>query len=69
MEQLEPERPDQVRALSRLAAAELGDGAGGIGSIHEAIARRVFDSLGPRAAPARVAHDGRRRGSSSSCTA
>ena len=50
------DRPDEVRALSRLAAAELGEGAGGIGSVHDAIARRVFAALGPGAAPVRDAH-------------
>jgi pimeloyl-ACP methyl ester carboxylesterase len=56
------QRPDEVRALSRLAAAELGDGAGGIGSVHDAVARRVFGALGPNAEPARVAHDAIARG-------
>jgi pimeloyl-ACP methyl ester carboxylesterase len=51
------EQPDEVRALSRLAAAELGGGAGGIGAVHDAIARRVFGALGPTARPVQVAHD------------
>ena len=61
---MEPQRqrPDEVRALSRLAAAELGGGAGGIGGVHDAIARRVFESLGPNARPARLAHDAIARG-------
>ena len=50
-------RPDEVRALSRLATAELGDGTGGIGSFHDAIAQRVFGAVGPGAAPVRRAHD------------
>jgi pimeloyl-ACP methyl ester carboxylesterase len=50
-------RPDELRALSRLAAAELGGGAGGIGGVHDAIARRVFAALGPPAQPVRVTHD------------
>jgi pimeloyl-ACP methyl ester carboxylesterase len=54
--------PDEVRALSRLAAAELADGTGGIGGMHEAIARRVFGALGPSARPAQVAHDAIARG-------
>jgi pimeloyl-ACP methyl ester carboxylesterase len=51
------ERPDEVRALARLGAAELGGATGGIGGIHDAVARRVFGALGPTAAPVRAAHD------------
>ena len=51
------ERPDELRALARFAAAELGVGAGGIGGIHAAIAARVFRALGPSAAPVRATHD------------
>jgi pimeloyl-ACP methyl ester carboxylesterase len=54
--------PDELRALSRLAADELAGGTGGIGGVHEAIARRVFGALGPSARPAQVAHDGISRG-------
>jgi len=61
MEQPE-QRPDEVRALSLLAASELADGAGGIGGVHEAVARRVFDAIGPSAEPARLAHDAISRG-------
>ena len=61
MERIE-QRPDELRALSRLAAAELGGGAAGIGSVHDAIARRVFGALGPSAGPARPAHDAIARG-------
>ncbi|HKH16564.1 MAG TPA: alpha/beta hydrolase [Solirubrobacteraceae bacterium] len=56
------ERPDEIRALSRLAAAELAGGADGISSVHDAIARRVFDSLGTRVQPVRLAHDAIARG-------
>jgi pimeloyl-ACP methyl ester carboxylesterase len=56
------QRPDEVLALSRLAAAELGSGAGGIGSVHDAIAARVFGALGPSARPAQVAHGAIARG-------
>jgi pimeloyl-ACP methyl ester carboxylesterase len=56
------ERPDEIRALSRLAAAEFAGGAGGIGSVHDAIARRVFDSLGTSVQPVRLAHDAIARG-------
>jgi len=56
------DRPDELRALSRLAAAELGGGAGGIGNVHDAIARRVFGALGPNARPVQVAHDAIARG-------
>jgi hypothetical protein len=51
------ERPDEVRALARLRAAELGGATGGIGGVHDAVARRVFGALGPTAAPVRAAHD------------
>jgi len=54
--------PDELRALSRLAADEVGGGAGGIGSVHDAIARRVFGALGPSARPVQVAHDTIARG-------
>jgi pimeloyl-ACP methyl ester carboxylesterase len=59
---MEKLRPDELRALSRLAAAELSGGAGGIGSVHDAIARRVFDAIGPSAAPVRLTHDAIARG-------
>jgi pimeloyl-ACP methyl ester carboxylesterase len=55
-EVMEP-APDELRALSRLAAAELGDGTCGIGSVHDAIAGRVFGALGPSARPVRLAHE------------
>jgi pimeloyl-ACP methyl ester carboxylesterase len=48
---------DELRALSRLAATELGGAVGGVGAVHDAIARRVFGALGPSARPVRVAHD------------
>jgi hypothetical protein len=51
------DRPDEIRALTRLAAAELGGGAGGIGSVHEAIARRVFAAVGEGARPTQLVHD------------
>ena len=51
------QRPDELRALSRLAGAELAGGAGGIGAVHGAIAARVFGALGPGAAPVRALHD------------
>ena len=43
------ERPDELRALAVLAAAELGGAAGGIGGVHDAIAQRVFGALGASA--------------------
>ena len=52
------ERPDELRALAVLAAAELGGAAGGIGGVHDAIAQRVFGALGAPADPVRRAHDG-----------
>ena len=51
------EQPDELRALTRFAAGEIGAGAGGIGGVHAAIAGRVFRALGPSAAPVRVMHD------------
>jgi pimeloyl-ACP methyl ester carboxylesterase len=56
------ERPDELRALARLTAAEARAGVGGIGAIHTAIATRVFRAIGPQAAPARLAHDAIARG-------
>src|SRR5689334_2167385 len=50
-------RPDELRALSRLAFRELADAAGGIGGIHRGVAERVFRLVGPASAPARVTHD------------
>jgi pimeloyl-ACP methyl ester carboxylesterase len=56
------DRPDEVRALTRLGAEELANGTGGIGGIHAAIAQRVFDAIGPAGRPARLAHDAISRG-------
>jgi pimeloyl-ACP methyl ester carboxylesterase len=55
-------RPDELRALTRLASAELAGGAGGIGAVHGAIAQRVFGALGPCGEPARTMHDAISRG-------
>lgn len=52
----------EARALSRLAADELSLLPRGVGDIHDAIANRVFDALGPSAAPARFVHDAVTRG-------
>ena len=54
--------PDELRALSRLAASELGAGAAGIGGVHAAIAGRVFGAVGPTGRTARIAHDAISRG-------
>jgi hypothetical protein len=56
------DRPDEVRELTRLTAAVLGSGVGGIGAVHAAIAERVFRGIGPRGTPARLAHDAISRG-------
>jgi carbohydrate-binding DOMON domain-containing protein len=56
------EHPDELRALSRLAADELGGGTAGIGAVHGAIAGRVFGALGPTARPVRLFHDAVARG-------
>jgi pimeloyl-ACP methyl ester carboxylesterase len=50
-------RTDELRGLSDLAFSELGDAVGGIGAIHQAIAKRAFDGVGPAGAPVRLAHD------------
>jgi pimeloyl-ACP methyl ester carboxylesterase len=44
---------DELRALTRLAFAEFGLGAGGIGQVHRAIADRAFR----RPSPAKLLHD------------
>src|SRR3954454_17424025 len=49
--------PDELRALGRLALAELADAVGGIGGVHRAISDRVFRHVGPGATAARVGHD------------
>src|SRR5688572_25405638 len=48
----------EARELTRRAFDELGQAAGGIGRIHQAIAGRAFGASGPGATPARVIHDG-----------
>jgi pimeloyl-ACP methyl ester carboxylesterase len=48
---------DEVAALARALGRELELGAGGIGAVHAAIARRVFGRLGAPAEPARRTHD------------
>jgi hypothetical protein len=54
----ELERPaDELRALGRLAFAELADAIGGNGALHGAIAGRVFGHAGPGARPAQAGHD------------
>jgi pimeloyl-ACP methyl ester carboxylesterase len=50
-------RPDETRALSRLAFEELRGAAGGVREIHRAIADRAFGAAGPGALPARAVHD------------
>ena len=52
----------ELQALVRSLGVEAGDGAGGIGAIHAAIAERAFAPLGPAAAPARALHDAISRG-------
>ena len=50
-------RPEEARALARLA----GDAAGGVATqvqeMHTGVARRVFGALGPVASPVHAAHD------------
>src|SRR5919108_186972 len=50
-------RPDETRALSRLAFEELRGAAGGVREIHRAIADRAFGAAGAGALPARAVHD------------
>ncbi|HEY2637361.1 MAG TPA: hypothetical protein VGI54_08250 [Solirubrobacteraceae bacterium] len=52
----ETQAPDEVRELARRAFDEAGDGVGGIGSIHQAVAGRVFRAVGPWGRPVEVAH-------------
>ncbi|HET6549411.1 MAG TPA: hypothetical protein VFG79_13180 [Solirubrobacter sp.] len=47
----------EAEALAQLARDELASLPRGIADVHAAIARRVFDALGPPAAPVRLAHD------------
>jgi pimeloyl-ACP methyl ester carboxylesterase len=56
------ERADELRALTLLTSEELASGTGGIGAVHAAIARRVFDAIGPTGRPARLTHDAISRG-------
>jgi pimeloyl-ACP methyl ester carboxylesterase len=50
-------RPDESRALSRLAFDELRRAVGGVQDVHQAIAKRAFGAAGPGALPARAVHD------------
>ncbi len=50
-------RPDEIRALSRLAFSELRGATAGIGDLHQAIADRSFGSAGRSASPVRTVHD------------
>ena len=56
MGQLE-RRPDETRALSRLAFDELRGVAGAVHDVHFAIAGRAFGAVGTGALPARAVHD------------
>jgi pimeloyl-ACP methyl ester carboxylesterase len=49
---------EERRALARLATEEVAGLPGGIGSVHAAVADRVFSALGPAALPVRMMHDG-----------
>jgi pimeloyl-ACP methyl ester carboxylesterase len=51
-------RSDEIRAGGVLAADAIGSIGTLAGGLHEAIAGRVFGSLGPLGAPARFMHDG-----------
>jgi pimeloyl-ACP methyl ester carboxylesterase len=47
----------EAQELTHRAFTELADASGGIGSIHRAVADRIFTYVGPQGAPARMAHD------------
>lgn len=47
----------ELRALTALGFDELRQASGGIGSMHQAVATRVFRAVGPGGAAARAAHD------------
>jgi hypothetical protein len=51
-------RTADIKALGELAGDALAAGGGFIKGMHEGIASRPFEILGPAAAPARVVHDG-----------
>ena len=48
---------EQLRELARLGFEELRDAAGGIRSVHHAIAERAFTLAGPQARPVKAMHD------------
>lgn len=52
----------ELRALTALGFDELRQASGGIGSMHQAVATRVFRAVGPGGAVARAAHDAVSRG-------
>jgi pimeloyl-ACP methyl ester carboxylesterase len=54
---LEHRRPSESGALVRLTLEELGDATGGIGSVHRAVAGRVFRAVGPAARVVETAHN------------
>lgn len=51
-------RADEARDLGRLGASVLRTTTDRVHGLHSGIARRVFGSVGPTAAPVRVVHDG-----------
>jgi len=54
---LERRRPSESGALARLTLEELGDATAGIGSVHRAVAGRVFRYVGPTARVVETAHN------------
>src|SRR6516165_4980342 len=50
-------QPEEVKALGDIGSEAIASVATQVRSMHEAIARRVFDSIGPGAAPVRLVHD------------
>ncbi|HSR97662.1 MAG TPA: hypothetical protein VLM79_11460, partial [Kofleriaceae bacterium] len=51
-------RATDIEAIGELAGEALAAGGGLIKEMHEGIASRPFEIMGPSAAPARVIHDG-----------
>lgn len=57
MTTIQTEPPDEVRALARLTFDEAAGGLDGLGSMHRAVAGRVFSHLGPWGKPVQLAHE------------
>lgn len=49
-------QPEEIRALGDIAGEAIGGATSHVYDMHAGIARRVFDAVGPGAAPVRLAH-------------